>query len=322
MKSLGILLTNIGTPDAPTTKAVRCYLAEFLWDNRVVKIPRLLWWPILHGIILNIRPRRSAANYRKIWQAQGSPLLCITKAQAQKLQQRLAKQFASVHVMVGMRYGQPTIASALQQLRAAKVEQLIVLPLFPQYSSTTTASIFDAIAQEFKTWLQLPELNFIDQYATDPGYIAAIAASIQAYWQQHGRGDYLLFSFHGIPQKLVAQGDPYYAQCQQTAKLVAQQLALPDNQWRLVFQSRFGYESWLQPYCVETLKQLAKQGQSVIDIICPGFSADCLETLEEISMQNQAIFIKEGGKSLRYIPALNDSDTHIEVLANLILKNC
>ncbi|CAN5353742.1 ferrochelatase [soil metagenome] len=318
---IGILLTNIGTPTAPTPKAVRRYLAEFLTDPRIVSIPKLLWWPLLYGIILNIRPRRSAAAYQKIWTQEGSPLLCIAKSQALKLQHLLEMSLSKpVQVVLGMRYGEPSIATALQQLRAASVEQLLVLPLFPQYSSATTASIFDAVTAELQQWIDIPNLHFNKHYATDPGYIAALANSIKAHWAQQGRGNYLLFSFHGIPQRLITKGDPYYAQCQQTAEQVAQQLQLSPSEWRLVFQSRFGYEPWLQPYCIETLKELAEQGQTVVDIICPGFSADCLETLEEISMQNQAIFIKGGGKSLRYIPALNDSAAHIEVLAQLITK--
>lgn len=310
----GLLLANLGTPEAPTPKAVRRYLAEFLWDPRVVELPRWLWWPILHGVILNLRPRRSAAAYAKIWSAAGSPLLAITRLQAQALRVRLP----DVPIEVGMRYGGPSIAQALENLRAGGVSRLLALPLYPQYSATSTASVFDALALALRRWRDLPELRFVRSYYDHPGYIAALAASIRMLWESQERGDMLLMSFHGIPQRCADAGDPYRTHCEATAQRLAVALDLPAARWRLVFQSRFGREPWLQPYCDKTLQALPGQGVSSVDIVCPGFAADCLETLEEISHTNRELFMEAGGKRFSYIPCLNDSPNHVDFLAGLV----
>lgn len=307
----GILLVNLGTPDAPTPKALRSYLAEFLWDRRVTELPRWFWWLVLHGVILRIRPARSARLYEKVWTENGSPLLSISKAQAKILQQKLGEEFK---VVLAMRYGNPSIASGLEELR--NVERIVVLPLYPQYASATTGSSFDAIADVLKTWRRVPDLRFISHYHDDSAYINALITQIKAYWNEHGVPDKLLFSFHGIPKRFAIAGDPYGDQCHTTAKLVA--LGLEIENWELVFQSRFGREEWLQPYTDHRLIALAKEGIKRVDVVCPGFSADCLETLDEINRENREIFLEAGGEEFHYIPALNDSDEHIEALVKIL----
>ena len=307
----GILLVNLGTPDAPTAKALRGYLAEFLWDRRVTELPRFFWWLVLHGVILRIRPARSARLYEKVWTENGSPLLSISKVQAQALQKSLGEEFK---VVLAMRYGNPSIASGLEELR--NVERIMVLPLYPQYSGTTTGSSFDAVADVLKTWRIVPDLRFISDYHDNSAYINALIAQIKSYWDQHGVPEKLLFSFHGIPKRFVIAGDPYADQCHKTAKLVA--LGLEIENWEVVFQSRFGREEWLKPYADHRLRSLAKDGIKRVDIVCPGFSADCLETLDEIDRENREIFLKAGGEEFHYIPALNDSDEHIEALVKIL----
>ena len=317
----GILLTNLGTPDAPTTPALRRYLAEFLSDPRITEMPRWLWWLILHGIILRVRPSRSAKNYAKIWTEAGSPLFSISKQQQQDLQRALSEKLDSpVMVALGMRYGQPSIAAGLDELRQANAQRIIVLPLYPQYSSSTTGSTFDAIGECLKTWRWIPDLQFISHYHDNAGYIKALADSIQQHWAQHGQPQQLLFSFHGIPQRFFDAGDPYFCECHKTARLVADALQLTDEQWQVVFQSRFGREPWLQPYTDEILKQLPQQGVKHVNVICPGFSADCLETLEEIEQENREYFLQAGGEQYSYIPALNAQPLHIEALTNLVVQ--
>ena len=318
----GVLLTNLGTPDAPTPGAVRRYLAEFLADPRVVDRPRWLWLPILSGIILNIRPRRSAHAYRQIWTAAGSPLLTITQSQTQALQTSLQARFGGpVKLAFAMRYGNPSIARGLEQLRQAGARRLLILPLYPQYSAATTASTFDAVAAVFKRWPWLPETRMVMSYHDDPGYIAALKASVEKHWREHGRGQRLLLSFHGVPERYLLQGDPYHCQCHKTGRLLAEALALEDGQWQVTFQSRFGPERWLQPYTDVTLGSLARQGVTDIDLICPGFSADCLETLEENNMRNRDLFLEAGGKRFAYIPCLNDDAAHIAALADLVARH-
>ena len=318
----GILLTNLGTPDAPTPAALRRYLGEFLWDPRVVEIPRPVWWLILQGVILRVRPARSARKYRAIWTEQGSPLSAITRRQAEAIDARLQRDCPGpLRIAVGMRYGNPSIASALRELRAAGVRRLLIFPLYPQYSATTTGSGFDAVVKELGTWRWLPELRMINHYHDDPGYIEALAASIENAWREQEPGQRLLFSFHGLPKRNLLAGDPYHCECHKTARLVAERLKLAPKRWGLSFQSRFGKAEWLKPYTSELLKEWAEAGVSSVDVVCPGFAADCLETLEEIELENREYFLTAGGQRYRYIPALNDDPLHIEALTRLIVDH-
>ena len=319
---LGILLTNLGTPEAPTSGQVRRYLREFLSDPRVVEVPRVLWWLILNCVILVFRPRRSAEAYQKIWSEQGSPLLIHAQAQCEAVAARLKHDLPGrLEVELGMRYGQPAISTALRKLKLSGIQRLLVLPLYPQYSASTTGSTFDAVSAELQKWRWVPDMRFIARYHDEPGYIAALAASIQEHWDKHGRGEQLLFSFHGLPQKYLDKGDPYHCQCHKTARLAAAALNLPETAWHVSFQSRVGNEPWLKPYTDEVLEEWGRADTGIVDVVCPGFSADCLETLEEIAMQNAEMFEEAGGKALRYIPALNERDDHIDFLTKLILRN-
>ena len=320
--TLGILVTNLGTPDEPTAKALRRYLAEFLWDPRVVDLPRPLWWLILHGIILRTRPSRSAAAYQKIWGDGGSPLLEISRKQVSKLRHSLEGELGDqIKVVLGMRYGNPSIAAALEELHLANVQRLLVLPLYPQYSCSTSASTFDAVAQQFRRWRAIPELRFINGYYNQQGYIKALANTVREAWQENEPGEQLLFSFHGTPLRFRDEGDPYYWQCHETARRIAGELGLDKGNWQVVFQSRFGKEEWLKPYTDVTLTELASSGVKRVDVICPAFSADCLETLEEIAVENRQLFIEGGGEVFNYIPALNDRDDHIEALSALVMQH-
>lgn len=316
---IGVLITNLGTPDAPTPAALRKYLAEFLSDPRVIEVPRLIWWFVLHGIILRLRPRRSAKAYEKVWTKNGSPLLDISTRQAHAIQQELDKRFSGkVKVELAMRYGNPSIQSGLEKLRDANANRFLIFPLYPQYSAATTASTFDAIAKVFKTWRWIPELRMVNHYHDNTGYINALANSIKKHWETHPRPEKLLFSFHGLPKDYFLAGDPYHCECHKTARLVAECLELNEEEWQLTFQSRFGPREWLQPYTDITLKELGAKGVKHVQIICPGFSADCLETLEEIDLQNRGFFIEAGGKEFSYIPALNQSDEHIQLLSTIV----
>jgi ferrochelatase len=312
---LGVLLTNLGTPDSPAPRDVRRYLKQFLWDPRVVELPRPLWWLVLNLVILNTRPRRSAKAYAKIWTDEGSPLLVISRKQHAALQQRLDGQSG---VALGMCYGSPSIADGLAQLRDAGVQRVLVLPLYPQYSATSTAAIIDAVMVELRHWRAVPELRFINEYHAHPAYIAALADSVRSFQAEHGVPEKLLMSFHGIPQDYADKGDPYACQCETTAALLAEQLGLESTQWQLSFQSRLGPKDWLKPYTDHVLESLGKSGVKDVQVICPGFSADCLETLEEIAMENRAVFLGAGGTDYRYISCLNDGPAHIEFLAQLV----
>lgn len=321
-EKLGILITNLGTPDAPTPSALRKYLGEFLWDPRVVEFPRPLWWLVLHLVILNFRPRKSAAVYKSIWTNEGSPLLVYTKAQSQALKNKLqANDMSHIEIDFAMRYGSPSIESTLLKFHQNNVTKLLVMPLYPQYSGSTTGSTFDAVAHLFAKLRWTPELRFVNQYADDSRYINACADQIKNYWASQKRSQKLLFSFHGLPKKYLTAGDPYHCQCYKTARLIAEKLQLNDSEWVLTFQSRFGREEWLQPYTDKTLEVLPGEGIKSVDVFCPGFSADCVETLEEIDMQNREVFLQAGGESFQYIPALNDSETHIEALFQLIKRH-
>ena len=318
----GILITNLGTPDAPTPAALRKYLAQFLSDPRVIETPRLLWWPILHGIILRLRPRRSARAYREVWTDAGSPLLNISHRQCDAIRLALNEVADQPYrVELGMRYGDPSIRSALDRLRSHNMNRLLVLPLYPQYSAATTASTFDAVADVLKTWRCIPEVRMVNSYHDDPGYIAALAESIRNHWAQHGKPDRLLFSFHSLPEAYVLAGDPYRDECVATARLAARALDLHEDTWEVSFQSRFGPRKWLQPYTDKLLRKWGKSGIGHVQVICPGFAADCLETLEEIKIQNRDFFLDAGGKNFSYIPALNDSPAHIAALKDIIREN-
>jgi ferrochelatase len=320
--SVGVLLTNLGTPDAPTPAALRRYLGEFLGDPRVVEIPRLVWWPILHGIILRTRPAKSAKKYATVWMPEGSPLAVWTERQARLLRGYLGERGCDVRVKQAMRYGSPSIASALDAFAAEGVRRILVLPAYPQYSAATTASAFDAVAAWAGRARWVPEFRFIHQYHDDPAHIAALAASVRARWQREGsRGEVLLMSFHGMPERTLKLGDPYHCQCQKTARLLAEALGLTPSQWRISFQSRFGRAKWLGPATDATLVELAKGGARRVDVICPGFAADCLETLEEIAEEGRETFLHAGGEAFHYIPCLNDDPAGMAAIADLAKRH-
>ena len=321
-QTIGLLVVNLGTPDDPSTGAVRRYLKQFLWDPRVVEQPRWLWWLILNLIILRIRPSRSAAAYRKIWTDEGSPLLLYSQSIADKVGAAVAEASGSpVVVELGMSYGAPSIADALERLRGRNARRLVVLPLYPQYSATTTATVFDQVTAALSRQRWVPELRFINQYHDRGRYVAALADSVREHWRSHGRGERLLFSFHGIPQRYFRAGDPYHCQCQKTARLVAGALGLGDGEWQVSFQSRVGREPWLMPYTDYTLEDWGAEKLGKVDVVCPGFAADCLETLEEIALENGEAFVEAGGGELRYIPALNDSQDQVTLLSELVLEH-
>ncbi|QKQ24024.1 ferrochelatase [Candidatus Ruthia endofausta] len=317
----GILLTNLGTPDTPTKSALRRYLSEFLSDSRVVDPPnKLIWWLVLNVVILNIRPKKSAKIYAKIWDkiGTGSPLLSITKLQLQGVKKTLLKQHENLVFEIGMRYGNPSISSALDKLRAQGCEKIIVLPLYPQYSNTTTLSTLDTINQTLSSWTQKPKIAFIEYYYDNDGYLQSLANSVLEHQTKHGKPDKLMISFHGIPQRYVDNGDVYYDHCIGTARLLAKKLDLDESDYLFSFQSIFGRELWTKPQTKERLEALASNGVAHIQVICPGFSADCLETLEEIECENRDYFIQAGGRQFSYIPALNDRNDHIKMLIDLI----
>ncbi len=319
---LGVLVTNLGTPDAPTPSALRRYLAEFLSDPRVVEVPRPLWWLILHGVILRIRPRRSAKAYAGVWEPEGSPLLIHTARQAEGIREALKKKYGT-NVVVGfaMRYGNPSIPKVLDEMQEQGVRKLLVLPLYPQYSASTSASTFDAISNDFRQRRWLPDLRFVSHYPDYPPYIEAMARHIEAHWANHGRNEKLVLSYHGVPLKYLLKGDPYHCECHKTSRLLAQRLGLSEEDYLTTFQSRFGREEWLKPYTDETLKSLPEKGVKSIDVFCPGFSSDCLETVEEIDEENRDYFMEAGGQRFSYIPALNATPGHIEALVQLIEDN-
>lgn len=319
---LGVVLANLGTPDAPDTPALRRYLKEFLLDPRVIELPRPVWWAALHLFVLPFRPRKSAALYRKVWTAEGSPLLVNARRQAAGVAALLAREVpAPVHVRVAMRYGNPSIRSALRELAGLGCRRIVALPLYPQYAAVTTGSTFDAIAAELAGWRWVPELRMIHPYHDEPAYVAALASSLAEAWAEAEPAEKLLFSFHGIPRRYFLAGDPYFCHCHKTARLVAERLGLPRDRYEVTFQSLFGREEWLRPYTEETILSLAAAGTRSLDVICPGFSADCLETIEEIDGLNREIFQHAGGERYRYVPALNDRPDHLRLLADLVKRN-
>jgi len=318
LPKLGVLLVNLGTPKAPTRAAVRQFLAQFLGDPRVIEVPRWLWLPILHGVILQIRSGRSAHAYQQIWTPQGSPLLHHCQQLAVQLNEQLQSQHSErICVEIGMTYGEPSIPSALAKLQAAGMQRLIVLPLYPQYSATSTGSVFDRVTAELQRWRWVPELRFITHYHDQPSYIEALAASIEAHWATQPR-HHLLFSFHGLPRRCLLAGDPYYCQCSKTARLVAERLDLQPEEWSMAFQSRVGREEWLRPYTDQLLIQYAASDRKRITVACPGFAVDNLETLEEIAMRNRDLFLQHGGERYDYVPALNASAPHVALLSELV----
>jgi ferrochelatase len=321
---VGVLLTNLGSPEAPTTTAVRNYLREFLSDPRVVEIPRVIWMLILHGIVLRFRPKKSAKLYQSVWTEQGAPLIVISQAQQQKVATQIKQQFGEdVIVDVAMRYGEPSISSVLKKFQQQGVDKLVVLPLYPQYAGPTTASTFDAVSKELQQWRYVPSLHFINSYHNNPLYIEALANSVSEHLAEHGTPDKLVLSYHGMPELFYQWGDPYYDFCQITTDLLKKELLarsseLTDDKFVMTFQSRFGKAKWLQPYTDETLATLAKEGNKHLAIMSPAFSADCLETLEELECENREVFMEAGGEKYHYIAALNDRDDHVDSLVSIL----
>lgn len=328
----GVLLINLGTPDAPTAAAVKPYLREFLSDPRVVEIPRALWWPILNGIILNTRPKKSAEKYAQVWTTEGSPLLLHTQRQTRMLRGYLGELLKSptplppggegdVVVEFAMRYGNPSVASGLEKLKQQGCDRILIVPLYPQYAASTTASALDAVFKALGAMRNIPEIRTIRHFHDHPGYIGALAASVREHWQKNGRDDMLVMSFHGVPRYTLDKGDPYHCECQKTGRLLAEALGISAQQYRISFQSRFGRTEWLKPYTAATLEELGRQGVERVDVICPGFVADCLETLEEIALEGKAAFLNAGGKAYHYIPCLNERDDWMQALRDIVAQN-
>lgn len=323
MPSLGILVVNLGTPDEATPSAVRRYLVEFLSDSRVVEIPRLLWKLILHGIVLRTRPAKSAKAYQRVWSSDlGSPLMAHSSELTEQLDKEIKTRIpGECSVILAMRYGHPSIRQGLEKLQSQGAERIIVLPLYPQYSGATTGSVADAVFANLSKWRWVPELRMMGAYHDDPDYIQAIAESIRLHWLEKGRGDRLFISFHGMPRATLEAGDPYFYHCHKTARLIAAELSLQEDQWELVFQSRFGRAEWLKPYAAERLVQLPREGISHLTVVCPGFSVDCLETLDEIAMEGRDTFLQAGGEQFEYVPALNASPQHVSFLVERLIRH-
>jgi ferrochelatase len=320
---IGILLVNSGTPETPDARGVRRFLRRFLADPRVVELPRLLWLPFLYGVILPLRPRRVALKYRQIWSASGSPLRELSERLKAELAGALAQRMlAPLSVEVGMLYSAPDVRAALSRLHESGAQRILVLPLFPQYCGATTGAVYDQVAAQLRRWRALPELRLIADYHEHPGYIEALRLSVAEHWQAHGRTSHLLVSFHGIPERYVQQGDPYFSRCQMTARLLADELMLRDGEWSVSFQSRFGPADWLKPYTAGVLGSMPARGVREVSVVCPGFAVDCLETLEEIAIENRAVFMRAGGQRYEYVPALNARPAHAQCLADLVEQHC
>ena len=317
----GVLYCNLGTPDEPTAPALRRYLAQFLGDSRVVEIPKAVWWLILHGIILRVRPAKSAAKYASIWTAEGSPLRVWTEKQAKGLQSALNEKGHHVAVKYAMTYGSPSIESQIDALKLEGATRILLIPAYPQYSGTTTAPVFDAVHRWSLKTRTLPEFRFVNHYHDDAGYISALAHRIQKNWDEQGCAEKLVMSFHGVPERTLQLGDPYHCECYKTGRLLAENLGLTKDQYMVTFQSRFGKAKWLEPYTEPTLISLAQSGTQSVDVVCPGFTGDCLETLEEISMEGREAFLHAGGKTFNYIPCLNDEPVWVEALAGIALQH-
>ena len=320
-EKIGVLITNLGTPDAPNKKELKVYLNQFLSDPRVIELPKILWQILLKLVILQIRPSKSAEAYKQIWTDKGSPLLDIANRQLNKIQSSFSSKNENIVFEVGMRYGNPSIPDALLKLQKKQVRRLLVLPMYPQYCAATTGSTFDEVTNVLQKWRWIPEMRFINQYFEEKNYIEALANSIKSFWKKTPKPQKIIFSYHGIPKRYLTNGDPYHCFCLKTTRLVKEYMGLSDDEIMTTFQSRFGREEWLKPYTSETLKELPKQGIKNIHIISPGFSSDCLETLEELEEENKEYFIKSGGENYHYIPCLNDHKDHIDVFVNLIKKH-
>ncbi len=318
----GILLINLGTPDAPTAQAVRPYLKEFLSDPRVIEIPMAMWWPILNGVVLNTRPKKSAAKYASVWLPEGSPLRVHTERQTVLLQGFLGERTkAPFAVDYAMRYGNPSIPSVLRKLKEQNCRRILIVPMYPQYAASSTATAFDVVFSELQQMRNAPALRTIASFHDHTGYIKALANNINEYWMKNGRPEKLVMSFHGLPRYTLDKGDPYHCECHKTGRLLAQQLGLQPDQYFLSFQSRFGKAEWLQPYTTATLKKLGKQKTKRVDVVCPGFVADCLETLEEIAMEGKEDFQHAGGGEYHYIPCLNERNDWMHALTDLVMDN-
>ena len=320
-EQIGVLITNLGTPDAPNKKELKVYLNQFLSDPRVIELPKILWQIILKLVILQIRPSKSAEAYKQIWTDKGSPLLDIANRQLNKIQSSFSSKNENIVFEVGMRYGNPSIPDALLKLQKKQVRRLLVLPMYPQYCAATTGSTFDEVTNVLQKWRWIPEMRFINQYFEEKNYIEALSNSIKSFWKKTSKPQKIIFSYHGIPKRYLTNGDPYHCFCLKTTRLVKEYMGLSDDEIMTTFQSRFGREEWLKPYTSETLKELPKQGIKNIHIISPGFSSDCLETLEELEEENKEYFMESGGENYHYIPCLNDHDDHIDVFVNLIKKH-
>lgn len=317
----GILMVNLGTPDEPNPAAVRRYLAEFLSDRRVVEIPSLIWKIILHGIVLRVRPKKSAQAYQRVWTKQGSPLMAGSAALTQKVDEQIQSLFGDrVKTVLAMRYGNPSIKQGLEQLRDSGAERIVVLPLYPQYSGATTGTVSDEVFKQLMNWRWTPEAHMLGAYHDNPQYIKAIATSVHNNWEKNGKGDKLLISFHGMPKATLMNGDPYFCQSHKTARLIAEELKLADHEWEMAFQSRFGAAEWLKPYAAERWQALPGEGVKHLSVVCPGFSIDCLETVDEIAHEGREDFIAAGGEKFDYIPCLNDSPEHVRLMTDRLRK--
>ncbi len=311
----GVLVVNLGTPDDPTPASVRRYLAEFLSDTRVVEIPRLIWMLILHGIVLRVRPKKSAAAYQRVWSDEGSPLMAGSAGLTEGMKQKLQAMYGDrVQIQLAMRYGNPSIEKGLADLQQAGAERVIVLPLYPQYSGATSGTVADEVFRQLMKMRWVPELHLLGPYHDDPAYLAAVADSIEQHWEHQDRGQKLVMSFHGMPRATLDKGDPYFCHCHKTARLLAEQLKLDPDQWEMAFQSRFGAAEWLQPYAAERWKALPGEGSKHITVVCPGFSIDCLETIDEIALEGKEEFMEAGGEGFDYVPCLNDSAAHVDYM--------
>ena len=320
--AVGVLLVQLGTPQAPTPQAVRPYLKQFLSDPRVIELPRLLWWLILNCFVLTTRPRASAELYANIWTDEGSPLLVICRRIADAVSRRLRDEIGTpTRVALGMTYGEPSIARALRELRAASCRRVLIFPLYSRYSSSGTGAAFDAVMRELTTWRCVPEIRTLQGYCDEPAYIHALAASVRELWSKEGEPELLLTSYHGIPKRYFENGDPYHCHCHKTSRLLAEELSLAEDRYQVSFQSRLGREEWLTPYTDVRLEELARSGVREVDVICPGFSVDCLETLDEIGREAREAFLAAGGERFRFIPCLNDRPEQIDLYVDLIRRN-